>query len=60
MLLRAVGKQMSLSLKKGKKREGKKEDLENYRPVILTSILDKVLEHITAQYICEHLDRDAQ
>ena len=35
---------------------GKKSDPQNYRPVSLTSIICKVMEHILVSHIMEHLE----
>lgn len=37
----------------------KGEDLENYRAIMLMFILVKVLEQISKQPVCVHLDRSA-
>jgi len=39
-------------------KKGDKSDASNYRPISLTCILCKVLEHIVATNIVSHLDRD--
>ena len=37
-------------------KSGKKSDPQNYRPVSLTSIICKVMEHILVSHIMQHLE----
>lgn len=39
-------------------KKGQKSNVENYRPISLTSILGKCLEHILASQLMDHLDRN--
>ena len=39
-------------------KKGRKDSVENYRPISITSVVVKLLEHIVNKPVIEHLDRN--